>query len=203
MDRKPNPLSRFARITCVALVTFSVTAVTTQALAKTWKQPKGRTLVMRLVGAATMAPLPWEQWPKQLQRKLPEGADCYKAPIYDASGSIRFGTGISCLSDRVDIDDAITVLNTVLFRVPGGVVLSQGRMTAQPVVTPTIYGGVSGDMTHIVGALPEEKNVVYASRRFKRWAGWVRSSGFVDLSGLDAGKVGVDIVYTLTLRRKT
>lgn len=199
--------SRCRRIRTVASTLLGATllaavSVGTQVVAGERFNPRGHTITVRFLGDAKMISLDRAKWPATLNERLPSDAVCFKVPMYDASGRIRRGTGINCLSDRVDIGDAITVSNTVFFRMPGGVVVSKGRMTAQPVVTPWVLGGIYGGMTHLVGSLPEDPNTVKTSRRFKRWQGRVSSSGFVDLAKFESGTIRMDSIYQIQLLKK-
>jgi hypothetical protein len=202
MDLKLRSLPNIVKLISVGFTLLALTAVSTQALAGRLHHPKGRTLAVRFIGTATMTALSWEKWPAVLQEKLPNGAKCFRVPMFDVTGSIRRGTGINCLSDQIDYGDAITVLNTVFFKMPGGVIVSQGRITAQPVVVPRFNGGIYQGMTHLTGGLPDEGNILKGTKRFKRWKGRVRSSGFVDLSEYGSGKIRMDNIYVIQLRKR-
>jgi len=193
---------RIATTAFLGLTLLAVVGAGSQALAGGHFTPREHTLTVRFLGDAKMISLDRARWPAVLKERLPSDAVCFRVPIYDASGTFRRGMGINCLSDRVDIGDAITVTNTVFFKMPGGVVVSKGRITAQPVVTPWVLGGVFGGMTHIVGGLPEAANTIKTTRRFKRWKGRVRCSGFVDLTEFDSGKIRMDKIYQIQLRKK-
>jgi len=202
MDTSHCRRIRIASTACLGIILLVAASIGTQALAGWHGKSRGHTLTVRLLGDAKMISLDRAKWPAVLRERLPSDAVCFKAPMYDASGTFRRGKAINCLSDRIDIGDAITVTNTVFFKMPGGVVVSKSRITAQPVVTPWVVGGVFGGMSHIVGGLPEAANTIKTTRRFKRWKGRVRVSGFVDLTEFDNGKIRMDNIYQIQLRKK-
>ena len=202
MELNSRKLPNVIRLGCVGVALFVLVMVSTQAIAWGGHQPRGRTLAFRFIGTGTLVALDWAKWPAVLKETLPSGADCYMVPMYDVSGSIRRGTGVSCLSDVKMTGSPITALNTVYFRMPGGVIVSQGRVTAQPVVEPRDDGGVYGGMTHLIGALPAKDNIVKTTRGFKRWKGRVRCSGFVDLPSTGSGGIRMDNIYLIELSKK-
>lgn len=202
MDSSHCRRIRIATSALLGLTLLAAVSVGTQALAGGHFKPRGHTLTVRFLGNAKMILLDRAKWPMVLKARLPSDAVCFRVPIYDVSGSFRRGIGINCLSDRVDFGDAITVTNTVFFKLPGGAIVSKSRMTAQPVVTPWVLGGIYGGMSHLVGGRPEDWNAIKTSRRFKRWKARVSTSGFVDLKDLDSGKIRMDNIYQIELRKK-
>lgn len=202
MDARCLRYPHCLRFTLLGALLLALGGLTPPASAGGDGVAKGHTFAVRFIGTATTPALDWARWPAVLQDQLPADAVCFKVPMFDVTASTRRGTGINCLSDQQDFGGAITVQNTVFFKTPRGVVVSQGRITAQPVVLPRDSGGIYGGMSHLIGALPAERNVVRTTKGYKRWTGKTRCSGFIDLDQLASGKIRMDSVYLVELTKK-
>lgn len=103
-----------------------------------------RTLVFALKGTAVGEP-----------RSLPTTADtgtkegnCFDVVVTDMLRGETVGSGSRCFTDVKHVGDGMALTDTVILNLPQGKLVSQDRITIQPV----LHG--PSDITHIAGAAP-------------------------------------------------
>lgn len=127
----------------------------------------------------------------------PLDATCFEMDLVDAKTGNVIGRGSDCLSDIAPSGDGggLMMTATTFFYFPGGNLVSQGRVTVQPVLTG------STEYTHITGAVPSPyvNNVIYGDGKFKKAVGSVRLSGAVNMSALSEGLIFFDCVFVIDI----
>jgi len=155
----------------------------------------GNNIVVLLAGTAVGA----DGTPQFNEFDLPVpagGVTCFDMDLVDAKTGNVIGRGSDCLSDINSSDGlGFMMTATTFFYFPGGTLVSQGRVTVQPVLTG------SPEFTHITGAVPSpyDNNVIYGDGKFKKAAGSVRLSGAVNMSELSIGKIFFDCVFVIDM----
>jgi hypothetical protein len=154
----------------------------------------GNNIVVRLVGTGSnRAPTAFEEdiIANGPQSPSTAGTMCFDLDIVDAKTDSVIGDATDCLSEvTADSDDGLYLTGTTFFNLPGGLVVSQGITTVEPIDEG------SPNFTHITGAIPDpsDDSVAYGDGKFKKASGPVRLSGAVDMSGFD-GTLGSPITF--------
>ncbi len=114
-----------------------------------------------------------------------EEALCFTVDLVDPATGDVIGEGTDCLAD-IEGDGAtgMQLTDITTFNFPEGTLVTQGRVTVQPVLDGSV------DYTHITGAIPAagEESVLSGTGVFEGTSGQVRLSGAVDMSELESDK---------------
>ncbi len=126
-----------------------------------------------------------------------EEALCFTVDLVNPATGDVIGEATDCLAD-IEGDGAtgMQLTDITTFNFPEGTLVTQGRVTVQPVLDGSV------DYTHITGAIPAagEESVLSGTGVFEGVSGQVRLSGAVDMSELESDtKITFDCVFIISV----
>ena len=173
------------------------------ALATSPLMAHGKTIVVQLLGSAT-----GETRIVTGDTGDPVSANCFDVDLVLPASGMVIGTASDCLSNATDYEPQfgnkpVELTDTTIFNLPGGAIVSVGRVSIQPVIDPAS----APTRTHITGSVPEAgtKTILpeQGTRRFKNRTGSVRLSGAVNMSKFDSDNIiDFDCLFVIDLDKK-
>jgi hypothetical protein len=141
-------------------------------------QENGKRLILNLVGEGTSVEMlvPDPDNPGGMSTAL-----CYDIDLFNAKNRQLIGTATDCLSNITPTGGGVALVGTTTFRLPQGNIVTQGRTTVQPAVTPvtTTEGHL---ITNITGASGAGNSILEGTKKYRNATGTARLSGLVDLT---------------------
>ena len=121
-------------------------------------------------------------------------ATCFDLELIDVASGRVIGTGSDCLFDIQPAGAGLSLVDATFFHFRSGTIVARSEVAAQPTSMP--MPGVS----HLVGALSDEPNVVGGTGAFRNATGSVRLSGMVDMSRLmTEGEMDFNCLFVIDL----